>query len=1006
MGFGRSVSLPCTRSLIMGRLAERRFCAQRELGMAMANLPSGTVTFLFTDIQGSTALWERDRVSMTAAVERHITLLDAAIAAYGGVHFKTVGDAVQAAFPTAPDVVAAALDAQLSLLGEEWGKIGPLRVRMALHVGEAIPDARGDYLAPPLNRLSRLLSTGYGGQILLSQAVQQLVRGALPAGAALRDLGEHRLRDLLEPERVFQLVHPGLPDQFPPLKTLGSRPNNLPRQPTPFLGREAEVRHVVELLRQGEVQLLTLTGPGGTGKTRLALQAAAELLDDFPDGVFFVSLAPLVDPRLVPSAVASALGLRDEGERPLPDRLRDYLAGKKLLLLFDNFEHLIDTAPLVADLLVAAPALKVLATSRAPLRLRAEREYPVPPFGLPPRKPLPPAEQLSQYEAVRLFVERARAVQPEFALDDANAPAVAEICHRLDGLPLAIELAAARVRLLPPQAMLARLEKRLPLLTGGARDAPARQRTLRDTIAWSYDLLTPEEHVFFRRLAVFAAGCTLEAAEAVGNYDGSLDAFTGLERLCEHSLLRQAEGPGGQPRFAMLETVREFGVERLAESGEEEAIRKGHAALFMELAEAVAPALAGPDPGPWLDQLETEHENLRAALRWAVSTDGQIGLRLGAALWRFWDIRGHLGEARGWLEQVLAGGDGTASAERAAALSGLANVVQVQGDHERARELHEEALALWRAVGDPRGEAMTLDCLGYLAQGWGEYGEATELHGRALELATQAGDERIAGHALLNLGTVALHQGRYKHAATRYAEALARLRRVGDKRATSSVLSNLGALAFLQEEYGQATDRYREALSGYTAVGDRQGIAFTLANLGEVLQYQGEFARAESHFAEALPVLREIGDKPYTAFALLGLGRLAQDQQDVDRAARLLTDSLELYRQVEDIAGIAECLEALAGLAAGRGEADRAARLFGAADALREQAGAPVAPAYRSRRDRGLAAAQTALGSDRFSAALAAGRSSPTETVSFAMDLGNERLVPGALPPDRTAAGP
>jgi non-specific serine/threonine protein kinase len=543
------------------------------------------------------------------------------------------------------------------------------------------------------------------------------------------------------------------------------------------------------------------------------------------------------------------------------------------------------------------------------------------------------------------------------------------------------------------------------LLTGGARDAPARQRTLRDTIAWSYDLLAPQEQILFRRLAVVAGGFTLQAAEAIGNYDGTLDAFAGLERLCEHNLVRQDEGSGDEPRFTMLETVREFGLEQLAESGEEAAIRKEHAALFMGLAEAAAPALAGPDPGPWLDQLETEHENLRAVLRWAVNTDNTVGLRLGAALWRFWDTRGYLGEARGWLEQVLAGGDGSASAERAAALTGLANVVQVQGDQQRARELHEEALALWREVGDPRGEATSLDCLGYLAQGRGEYEHAAGLHEQALELANQAGDERIAGHALLNLGTTALHQGRYEHAAAHYSEALAQFRHVGDQRAAGSVLNNLGALAFLQEDYGRAMDWYQEALSGYREVGDRQHIAATLANLGEALQHQGEFERAEGHLAEALPVFREIGDKPMAAFALLGLGRLALDQQDADRAARLLTESLDLYGQVEDVTGIAECLEALAELAAGSGEAERSARLFGAADALREKAGAPLAPAYQSRRDRGLEAARTALGPERFSTALAAGRSSPTKTGSFTMDLANERSVPGSLPLDRMVGG-
>ncbi|HEX2280698.1 MAG TPA: adenylate/guanylate cyclase domain-containing protein, partial [Thermomicrobiales bacterium] len=467
----------------------------------MVELPRGTVTFLFTDIEGSTTLWERDRNAMAAAVARHLTLLDAAIAAHGGVHFKTVGDSVQSAFRTAPQAIAAALDAQRALLAEDWGAIGELRVRIALHAGEAEPDQRGDYLSAPLNRLSRVLATGHGGQILLTQAVQQLSRGALPAGGELRDLGQHRLRDLLEPEQVFQLAHPDLPADFPALRSLDVRPHNLPLQPTPFLGREREVSDVVARINRPEVRLLTLTGPGGTGKTRLALQAAAELLDDFADGVFFVPLATLSDPALVPSAVASALGVREDRERSLPKQVQETLAPKELLLILDNVEHVIDAAPGIGEMIGAAAGVKVLATSRLPLRLRAEREYPVAPLGLPRRRPPPSLEQLSQYEAVRLFIDRAQAVKPDFAVDNENAPAVAEICHRLDGLPLAIELAAARVRLLPPQAMLTRLEQRLPLLTGGARDAPARQRTLRDTIAWSYDLLEPDEQTLFRRLA-------------------------------------------------------------------------------------------------------------------------------------------------------------------------------------------------------------------------------------------------------------------------------------------------------------------------------------------------------------------------------------------------------------------------------------------------------------------------------------------------------------------------
>ena len=423
----------------------------------MPDLPSGTVTFLFTDIEGSTALWEQDQAAMASAVARHLTILREAIDKYGGSLFKVVGDAVQAVFPTAPDAVAAALDAQRALRTEDWGEIGPLRVRMALHAGEAMVH-NGEYQGPLLNRSARLLAIGHGAQILLSETAATLARDALPAGTDLRELGEHRLPDLLEPECVFQLLHPDLPDAFPRLRTLETRPHNLPTQATPFLGREREVAEVVAVLRSSDARLVTLTGPGGTGKTRLALQAAAELLDAFPDGVFFVPLAALRDPELVPSAIASALGLRDQAGQTPAQVVRETLAGKRLLLVLDNVEQVATSAPFVGELLAAARDLEVLATSRLPLRLRAEHEYPVTPLALPPASGTPP-EQLLQYEAVRLFVERAQAVRAGFTLTPEIAPAVAEITRRLDGLPLAIELAAARVRLLPPAALLARLRR-------------------------------------------------------------------------------------------------------------------------------------------------------------------------------------------------------------------------------------------------------------------------------------------------------------------------------------------------------------------------------------------------------------------------------------------------------------------------------------------------------------------------------------------------------------------
>ena len=488
-----------------------------------------------------------------------------------------------------------------------------MRVRMALHTGAA-EEQGGDYFGPPLNRVARLLSAAHGGQVLLSLPTQELVRDVLPLDSELRDLGEHRLKDLARPERVYQLVAPDLPADFPSLRTLESRPNNLPMQPTLLVGREREVEDVRGRLLAPEVRLLTLTGPGGTGKSRLALQSAADLIEEFEDGVFFVALATLTDHTLVTSSVAQVLGVRESGDQPLLEGIKDYLQDKRLLLVLDNFEQVLEAAPQAGEILSAAPRLKVLATSRIPLGIYGEREYAVPPLAIPDPKRLPTLEVLSQYEAVRLFIERAEATKAGFEITSENAPAVAEICARLDGLPLAIELAAARIKLLPPSSILARLTNRLKLLTGGARDLPERQRTLRGAIEWSHTLLDEGEKTLFARMAIFSGGRTLEAIEAVCDAQGDLpmDAFDSVSSLVDKSLLRQEEGPEGEPRFMMLETIHEYAREKLRESGEAEEIGHAHARHFLGLAEEAE--LTGPEQAWWLERLEAEHDNLRTTL--------------------------------------------------------------------------------------------------------------------------------------------------------------------------------------------------------------------------------------------------------------------------------------------------------------------------------------------------------------------------------------------------------
>jgi predicted ATPase/class 3 adenylate cyclase len=915
----------------------------------VASPPTGTVTFLFTDIEGSTKLWEHNAPAMQAALARHDQILREAIEEHGGYVFKTVGDAFCCAFPTASDALEAALEAQHRLLSEAWEEAGPLRVRMALHMGAA-EERDGDYFGPPLNRVARLLSAAHGGQVLLSAAAQEMVRDQLPAGAILTDLGERRLKDLFRPERVFQLVAPDLPSEFPPLRTLESHPNNLPSQPTPLVGRGREVEEVLERLRSEEVRLLTLTGAGGTGKTRVGLQVAAEALEEFEGGAFFAALAAISEASLVASAMAGALGVLESGERSLEEDLEDYLREKELLLVLDNFEQVLGAAPLVGRLLAACPGLKVLATSRIPLGLYGEREFPVPPLGLPdPGRP-PPIEALTQYEAVRLFIERARDARPDFSVTNENAPMVAEICHRLDGLPLAIELAAARVKVLTPQAMLQRLGTRLKLLKGGARDLPERQRTLRGAIDWSYGLLEEDERALFARLSVFAGGCTLESAEAVCDADGDLEAdvLDGIESLVDKSLLKQGEGFGGEPRFSMLGTIREYALERLEESGEAEELARLHAEHYLALAEEAEPELKGPRQLEWFAHLEEEHDNLRGALSWALERrQVELGLRLRGALVGFWRVRGHISEGRRWLEEGMARSASVTPPVRAKALVGLGVLVDIQGDYERAVKLYEEGLALYQEIGDKEGIANCLSELGWVAQVRGDFERAESMLEESASLYREVGNEADLATVLSILGVMASFQGDHARANKFWEESEALSRRAGDEHGATRSLGNIAYTALLQGDYKRATALIEEALAWAREHGAAQLVVQNLINLGLAT--------------------REIGDH--------------------DRAAAYFEEALALSQEMRDRLGLIEALEGVAGLVVAMAADRRAALLWGAAEALREATGASLAEVDYELHEPHLAAARSRLGEQAWHEALAEGRTMTLEqAVSYALE--------------------
>ncbi len=1000
-------------------------------GAPHRSFQEGIATFLFADIAGSPEL-----------LADHRTILREAFEKSKGREIEMLGAGVFYAFPKTTDAISAAVLGQRTFETRIWPEGVDVRVRMGLHTGKPFDVCGEGFAGPSFHLATRIASIGNEGQVLLSETTAHLVKEELPEGVGLRDLGNHRLKDLRHPERIFQLVISGLPVDFPSLKSLDAHPNNLPIQPTSLVGRDADLASARNLLSQTNVRLLTLTGPGGTGKTRLGLQLAAELSDEFADGVFFVPLAPIADPSLVTPTIAQTLGLHDRGSQPILEVLEEFLKPKEMLLLLDSFEHVCQAAIEVAHMLENCPLIKFLITSRERLHIRGEHEFLVDPLAFPDISQRSTIDALMRNPAVELFSQRAQSVRPEFCISEENARSVAEICARLDGLPLAIELAAARIKLFPPEVLLKRLIKAeglssLHLLTRGPRDAPERHQTLRAAMDWSFQLLDEDEQRLFQTLSVFAGGFTLPAVEAVCCHD--MDIMEALASLLDKNLLRQHEMTEDESRFTMLTLIREYAGEKLKDSGLEAEIRMRHANYFLSLAKEAEPLLKGPEQKVWLERLEEEHNNLRSALGWFVlqaeddkegsATAAESGLRIAGALWQFWDTHGHVSEGRRWLKKMFALSD-TPTIERVDALAGAAWLAVRQSDMTEAFQLYEQGLEIAREINYKAGIAKTLGGMGDVKQLLGTDDESVEaLYSESLETWREVGDKRGIATALGPLAHRAASAYDFQQANKLFEESLALFREVQDKREIAGALWNLGQIAVVVGLLDKAREMYSESLKIYKDLKDLHGVATQLRSLGKVERFQGNAGQAHSLYEESLKSFRTMGDKGCASIALVGLGRVALDQgnmpdatslareclnvsreirfrrveaqalrllgqcclagEDPSSARKNFVESIHLEQELDHREGIAENLEGIACVAAAQSEFEQAARFFSAAEALRVDLGIPLPPVEASDLEKWKAAVRDGVDEAAYKSAQAEGN---TLTIEQAIELAKGKV--------------
>jgi predicted ATPase/class 3 adenylate cyclase len=960
------------------------------------HLPTGTIIFLFTDIEGSTQLYEADPEKMADILARHHAILNQAIQSQDGHVFQIVGDAFCAAFNTAQDGLSAALAAQRELLAEHWPEGQTVRVRMGLHAGKADLDQEnligGRYTGyGTLARTQRIMTAGHGGQILLSAVMSELLREELPAGVSLRDLGFHSLKGLAQPEHIFQVSSEELPDRFPPLATTGRIPTNLPARLTSFIGREKEIAEVKGLLETA--RLVTLTGSGGVGKTRLGIQVAGDLLESFLDGVWLCELASINDPVQVPQAAARAIGLRAVNDKQVQYALAEYLSKKTCLIVLDNCEHLIDTcAKLSEALLQFAPKIRILASSREALGVPGERAYMVPPLSFPNAK-TPTVSMLVAAEAARLFIERASTALPGFSVTESNAPAILQICRQLDGIPLAIELAAARVSVLQVEQIAARLSDAFRLLTGGSRTALPRQQTLLASISWSYELLSEAEQVLLQRLSVFAGGWTLEAAEEVCGHNPVVgeDVLDLLTLLVNKSLVVAERAQGAETRYHFLETIRQFAHGRLLESGGGAAVREKHLAYYRALAESGEPELFGRGQLEWIARLEMEMDNFRAALDWAEENDAEetrlAGLHLITAL--AWASQyGNVSEGYERLERALLINTDMKTSQRAKLLSvagWLALLLQI---NDKA-ELHaNESIDLFQSLENRTGIAFPIGVLAALANRYNDFPRAIELAQESLTLFEQAGEKWGMRQMLGALGYANEAQANYMQAEAYYHKGLALSREMEDLGGQGWTLYLIGNLSRLKGEYDRAMKYYEEGLAVQRQAKSGPVIAWTVGAMAHTSYMQSNYVQAQAYCLQSLEMNRRMGNRLYGSIFQLRLGHIVLRQRDYQQSAAALREGLRLAIDINNADAIAQSLAEYGLLANSQGQAERAIRLFGAADAIHPNYISSVWDAIAAEIRQETTALREQVGDDKFKSLWEEGRSMGRERAcAYALDM-------------------